>query len=143
MLRDLHNNLEFRQFISPQSTSADTPIVSSIIDLANVTQCELVITIGSVGDANATFAVLVEDGDNSSLNDNAAVADAYLLGTEAGAAFTFDHDDEVRKIGYIGPKRYVRMTITPTGNSGSPSAALLGGVAVLAGHRVGPQSSQS
>ena len=32
------------------------------------------------------------------------------------ASFTFGDDNETRKIGYIGDKRYVRLTITPTGN---------------------------
>ena len=44
--------------------------------------------------------------------------DAELVGTEAEAGFAFGDDDEVRKIGYKGTKRYVRLTITPSGNTG-------------------------
>ena len=84
--------------------------------------------------------MLVEDGNNSALSDNAAVDDAYLLGTEAGAALTQADDGEFRKIGYIGPKRYVRLTLTPSGNAGNiPIAA----IAILSGHRVLPQSAQA
>ena len=32
------------------------------------------------------------------------------------AGFQFDDDNELRKIGYVGIKRYVRATITPSGN---------------------------
>ena len=62
--------------------------------------------------------------------DAAAVDDADLLGTEALASFAFGDDDETRKIGYIGNKRYTRLTITPSANA---SAALVAAVAIL-GH---------
>lgn len=55
-------------------------------------------------DADATFTLLFEDGDDPALSDHAAVADGYLLGTEAVASFDFADDNEVRKIGYIGPR---------------------------------------
>lgn len=142
MMTDLHNNIEIRRLISPQRGTGNSALVSQIIDLANVTQCELVVATGTLADTNATFAILVEDGDDSALTDNAAVDDAFLLGTESGAAFAAaDDDDVVRKIGYIGPKRYVRLTITPSGNdSGNHD---ISAVAILAGHRVLPKSSQS
>ncbi len=57
--------------------------------------------------------------------DAAAVADTNLLGTEALAGFTFADDDEVRKIGYMGHKRYVRLTITPASNTGAWDIAAL------------------
>ena len=77
---------------------------------------ELLIMIGANTDADVTFTVLIEDGAESNLSDAAAVADAQLLGTEALAGFQFDDDNECRKIGYIGAKRYVRATITPANN---------------------------
>ena len=55
-------------------------------------------------------------GDDSGLSDAAAVADADLIGTEAGASFLFSDDNKVFKIGYKGTKRYVRVTITPANN---------------------------
>lgn len=141
MMRDLHNNIEVRRLIdADEGAGNDTAKVSQIIDLANVYACEFVIVTGTLADANATFTVLVEDGDNSSLTDNAAVADEFLLGTESGAGFQFDDDNEVRKIGYIGPKRYVRLTITPASNTGAWDIAA---VAILSHHREGPRSSQT
>jgi hypothetical protein len=50
------------------------------------------------------------------------------VGTEALAGFQFDDDNECRKIGYRGSKRYVRLTITPANNA---SAAVLSAVALL------------
>jgi len=122
-MRDLFNNLEVSRAISPTRVTDNTAQVSQIIDMQGYDAMLFVILIGTLADANATFAVLVEDGDNSSLTDNAAVADAELRGTEAAAAFEFDDDDEVRKIGYLGDARYVRLTVTPSGNTGNADLA--------------------
>lgn len=140
MLLDLHNNIKIERAISPVSVANNTAQVSQIIDMADFTALEFAIATGTLSDPDATFTVLVEDGDDSGLSDNAAVADAFLLGTESGAGFVFSNDDEVRKIGYIGPKRYVRLTITPAANT---AAALFSAVAIKGHARKAPQSSQS
>lgn len=115
-MKDLHSLIHVARAISPCNGGNDVPLVSQIIDRQGYESLEFVIATGSLADAGATFTVLVEDGDNSALADNAAVADAQLLGTEAEASFTQADDDKVYKIGYRGSKRYVRLTITPAGN---------------------------
>lgn len=130
MRQDLHHNIVVKRAISPVSVADNTAEVSEIIDVAGFSSLEFLIATGAIADADATFAVLVEEGDESNLSDAAAVADSDLLGTESDAGFQFDSDDEVRKIGYAGNKRYVRLTITPSSNA---SAALFSAVAVL-GH---------
>ncbi|MES2126659.1 MAG: hypothetical protein V4463_05250 [Pseudomonadota bacterium] len=138
MNRDLHNNVKFSRGLSPVAATTDnTAYVSQIIDTANFNSTEFIILTGSLADADATFAVLVEDGNNSALSDNAEVAAAFLLGTEAGTSFTFAADDTTRKIGYIGAKRYVRVTITPANNTGN---VFLAGVWAQAGARTAPQA---
>ncbi len=125
-MQDLHNNIKVTRAISPAAaTTDDTAWVSQIIDVRGYDSLEFAINIGSLADADATFAVLVEDGDDSGLSDAAAVADTALLGTEALAGFTFADDNETRRIGYLGDKRYVRLTITPSGNSGNAFASAL------------------
>ena len=127
-MEDLHNNIMPKRVISPVSEAGTTALVGEIIDRRGYESLEYIIATGSLGDADATFAVLLEDGDNASLTDNAAVADAYLLGTEALASFIFSDDNKVFKIGYKGLKRYTRLTITPAANA---SAALICAVAIL------------
>lgn len=63
-----------------------------------------------------------------------------LNGTEAGASFIFSDDEQVRKIGYIGAKRYVRLTITPVANAGNSD---ISATAILSHARKRPHSSQS
>jgi len=138
-MKTLKNQVAIRRAISPatQATDNDTAFVSQIIDTQGFESCLFAIAIGSLADSNATFAVLVEDGDDASLTDNAAVVDSQLIGTEALAGFQFDDDNEVRSIEYIGIKRYVRLTITPSGNTG---AVFLAAVAILSGGRKQPAS---
>jgi hypothetical protein len=138
-MRDLHNNIKVARAISPVSVSDNTAQVSQIIDRQGFESLEFILNGGSFADADATSVVLVEDGDAANLSDAVAVPDSQLLGTEAGAAFEFDEDNEVHKIGYIGAKRYVRLTITPAANA---SAWLLSAVAILGHPALSPRSSQ-
>lgn len=138
---DLHNHIHTVALIPPVAARTDnTAIVSSIIDTLGFGSVELVLVTGTNTDTNATFAVLVEDGNAADLSDNAAVADSELLGTEALAGFTAASDDnKTRKIGYIGNKRYVRVTVTPTGNDSGN--IFLAGVAVLGHAELGPTAN--
>ena len=116
-MRDLANNLDFKRGMSPVAAVTDnTPFVSQILDTKGLNGAVFAILIGANTDADATFTVLVEDDDAAGFGTAAAVADEFLNGTELLAGFQFDDDNEVRKIGYHGPKRYVRVTITPAGN---------------------------
>ncbi len=135
-MRDLANHLHVKRAISPAAAVTDnTPIVSQIIDRLGYEQLMFAIAIGSVADADATCTVLVQAGDQANLSDAADVPDLQLTGTEALAGFKFDDDDEVRKIGYVGPKRYVRFTVTPANNTGNIFVAA---VAILSGARYAP-----
>ncbi len=128
MNKDLHNNLHPVRALSPVSVGDNTAQVSEIINRQGFGAVEFLILLGSIADADATFTVLVEHGDDSGLSDAAAVPDSLLLGTETLAGFQFDDDNETRKIGYVGNKQYLRITITPANNTG---AALIAVVAVL------------
>ncbi len=126
-MRDLYNNIEVRRALSPVAVALanNDAQVSEIIDMRGWKSMVFCILTGGLVDADAVFTVLIEDGDDSGLSDNTAVADVELLGTEALISFDFADDDDARKIGYRGEKRYVRMTITPTLNTGdAPLAAL-------------------
>lgn len=140
MMRDLSNNLKISRAISPPAAAPtdNTAIVSTIVDTADFNSLVLAIILGSIADADATFTVLIEDGDNASLTDNAAVADEFLVGVEA-TPWLFSDDNKVWKIGYIGPKRYVRATITPAANTGNFAHAAIW---IQSNPRVGPQSTQ-
>ena len=123
----LHNNTVYLRGISPAAATTDnTAWVSEIIDTKNYKAVEFILQLGAFADADATFTALLEEGDVSNLSDNAAVSDDDMYGTEAECGFQFDDDNETRKIGYRGYKRYIRLTVTPANNTGN---AFLAGVA--------------
>lgn len=122
---DLMNRLAPARAISPVSVADNTAQVSQILDTQGLCAIALIIALGSIADADATFTVLIEEGDASDMSDAAAAPDSVLLGTEALAGFQFDDDNALRKIGYIGSKRYLRATITPSGNA---SAAFISAI---------------
>lgn len=137
-MQDLHNNITPRRVISPVSVADNTAQVGQIIDRQGYGSLEYIILLGSIADADATFAVLLKESDASDMSGAVAVADADLLGTEALAGFQFDSDNGVRKLGYKGNRRYTRLTITPTNNA---SAALIAAVAVLGHPAVAPTAN--
>jgi len=137
-MKDLMNLIDLKRVISPVSVADTTAQVGQIIDRRGFDSLTYVIATGSIADADATFTVLLEEGDASNMSDAAAVADADLIGTEALAGFQFDDDNECRKLGYKGAKRYTRLTITPVANA---SAALLSAVAVLSSPQLAPTAN--
>lgn len=128
-MRDLASNITIRAVIPPAVVSDNTAAVSTVIDRRGYDSLTYVIATGTLADADATFTALLEESDASG-SGFTAVADADMIGTEALASFTYADDGAVRKLGYIGHKRYTRLTITPAANSGS---APFSAVAVL-GH---------
>lgn len=128
-MRDIMNHVHITPAFAPKAAvTDDTAQVSTVADLKGFGSAMLGFITGTDADADATFTVLVEDSaDNAAW---AAVADEYLNGTEALAGYTFADDNECRKIGYHGIKRYVRATITPANNTGN---VFIGGFWVL-GH---------
>jgi hypothetical protein len=144
-MRDMANNVLIKWVLSPASVSDTTAQVGQIIDRLGYDSLTYAIAIGSIADADATFTVLLEESDASDMTGAAAVADADMVSQtsdtapETAAAFQFDDDNEVRKLGYIGSKRYTRLTITPVGNA---SAAVLAAVAIL-GHPSSAPVTQS
>lgn len=133
-MRDFTNNVLVKRVISTVSVADNTAQVGQIIDRQGFDALTYAIALGSIADADATFAVLLEESDAYDMSGATAVADADMLSQTSGTApetaagFQFDDDNEVRKLGYIGNKRYTRLTITPSANA---SAAVLAAVALL------------
>lgn len=114
---DLVSNLHPLVAVAPIAARTDnTAIVSTIFDTRGMLGVALLIAIGTNTDVDATFTVLLEESAASNMSGSNAVADADLIGTEALAGYTFADDVETRKLGYRGGKRYIRATITPSGN---------------------------
>lgn len=123
-MRDLAHNIAIRPVIAPAVIGDNTAAVGAVIDRLGFESLTYGIITGTLADTDATFAVLLEESDQAG-SGFTAVADADMIGTEAAAGFTFADDGVTRKLGYVGNKRFTRLTVTPTGNSGSAPVAAI------------------
>jgi hypothetical protein len=98
--------------------SGVTPATGNIVDLADYSAATFALITGTITDAGTATGVtfVVQESDTTAAADFTAVADADLIGTEAGLAITLDTSDgiAVGTIGYKGSKRYVRVVATGT-----------------------------
>src|SRR6202022_4013055 len=69
-------------------TTDNTAYVSQIIDTAGFEGATLVFQTGLLTSGGAPFSVLLEDGDQPNLSDNAAVPAYNTVGSTALASFT-------------------------------------------------------
>lgn len=133
---DIHNNVAIRKVISPISQAGNAAMVGAIIDRLGFNALEFAITLGTLTTAGTAYTALLEDADEVAFNvTNAAVVDADLLGTEALASFVDSEINTTKKLGYKGNKRFVRLTMTPSGNTG---ASTMGAVAILGSAELSP-----
>lgn len=135
---DFFNKVNIKPALSPKAAVTDnTAQVSTILDTLGYNGAMLAIMIGALTDVNATFAVTLNHSDNSDMSGEVAVPAAELYGTLALASFTFAADDTAKKLGYKGTKRYLRATITPTGNDSGN--IFLSAIWLLMGGRYSPE----
>lgn len=137
IVHEFHNNVLPLYGFAPVVVSDNTAQTTAIIDMQGKEFIELLVVTGAIADADATFAVTATHGDTvdsvaapTTITDAAAVDSASLIGTLAGAGFTFAADNAVKRVGYNpnkgGGKRFVRFTVTPTGNAAAaPLAAII------------------
>jgi hypothetical protein len=131
-MKDTMNFVNPRVAIAPQvQTNASGAIVGAIIDRQGFEALTYALIFGAITDANMTFAVTIEHGDDPALADTAQVAATDVIGTLALASGDFNSDNVCKKIGYIGSKRYSRITVTSAAND---AGAFPLAVVALLGH---------
>lgn len=129
--KDLHSNIGIAVALKP-ITSTTGAHAGEIVDTDGFDSCVFVIETGDMTDGTQTPSV--EMGDASNLSDTADAA-SYLHGTIASATFAATDDFKVKKLGYRGPKRYCRLTMTA---ASATTGGLLSAVAVLGHPHLGP-----
>ncbi len=132
--------MEMVPAIAPQVITDDTPLVSAIINRQGFDALLFAIAAGAMGLPAASFAILLQDGNDPALADAETVSYWFEPPGEVTStgAFTGAQANSAFKIAYQGAKQYVRLTITPTGNTGDGASAALGAVAILGAPQVVP-----
>ncbi|MGR3179841.1 MAG: hypothetical protein ACUZ8E_17515 [Candidatus Anammoxibacter sp.] len=131
---DLHNKVKVLNALDSQTIATDTTTNGEIIDTAAFHALEFILKSGAVADGD--FTVALQHGDDSGLSDAATVAAADLLGS---IVFLAADDDAAKRIGYIGKKRFVRMTIVSDNTS---SGGVFSGVALQGNPLHAPVANQ-
>lgn len=122
--------------LAPKIVANNDAQIGAIIDRQGFRSLAFVIAIGAIADADAGFSVTVEHGNSADLSDGEAVPEAMLLGSDTdegpllASGFGAGAAGEARGIGYVGGKRYVRLTVTPANNADDAAFAVL----ALLGH---------
>lgn len=109
---DLMNDIDLKVAVAPTVISDGSSITSAVIDTKGYQSLTLVVVLGSVASATATWSVDVLDGDTATQADHTSVDDDFIIGTKDLAGFGFDDDSLCKKIGYKGSSRYVSLEIT-------------------------------
>jgi hypothetical protein len=124
---ELHHQIKQQIALNLVFINTNTTTFGNIIDTAAYTALEFFILTGFVSDPG-NYTMLLEHGDDSGLSDATMVAAGEILGN---ADFTAADDNVSKRLGYIGKKRYVRLSIVSTDLDFS--SGIVGAVAVLGG----------
>lgn len=133
-MRDLHSHIKPMVSTAPAAAiTGNGTTTGATIDKKDYDSVEFVLMSGTITDG--TFTLTIYEGDASNMSDEAAVADADLIGTEAAASFAATDDSVVKRIGYKGAKRYVRAKLV---QAGATSGGFISVVALLGHPKVMP-----
>lgn len=121
-MRDIANNIGLVQAIAPQVLSATN--TSDPIDLIGFESAAVVVNTGAIA-GDGDFTAKLQESDTTTSGDFADVAAAKLVGAFSATL----EADSVEKVGYIGPKRYVRVVLTKNGGT-----SIAGGAVIVKGH---------
>ena len=142
-MRDLHNNVVPVQALPAQTISQGTGALNTgAVDLKGFAAAQVVVHYGNIAEMGASpvgsaqIAITLEHADDNGSGapgtfSNVTAADVTgVAGVTAGVVATVTSDLAATSVGYVGDKRYIRATLTPTGlTAGGPA-----GVVVNKGH---------
>lgn len=122
MRKDLHNNINVLNVITPQAVGTSGIAggkLSSIIDRQGYGSIEFIYQSGTSASAADTITPVVYEA--AATGDSfTSVADADLLGSEAAITLSAA---AVKRVGYRGNKRYLKLRLYGTGTATAVVAA--------------------
>ncbi len=134
-MRDLHNNIAHVTAVAPQ-TIAGANLVSGNIDLIGFNAAEVVAFLGDIDELGgspvgaAKLEVKLEHADDDGTGSPGAYANVSLAdvigpaSVSGGIVASTTGDNNFLEIGYLGDKRFLRVTLVPTAlTNGGPVAA--------------------
>lgn len=110
MRRTTYNHVRVARALAPGAERTDGAVNGVTVDrfVNDVYYRSVTFAVHTGAITDGTHTVTIEDSDDGSAWGAAATAD--LQGT--APAITDSQDNTVFEVGYVGPKRYVRMVLT-------------------------------
>lgn len=110
---DKRSNYKVAKAFSPALINSSTTTAGTKFDTAGYEAVTLIMECGVVA-AGAVTPLVEDSADNSTF---APVDDTFLVGLEAAAAAVLLATGAVATIGYVGKKRYVRLSFVSDGTT--------------------------
>lgn len=130
---ELHDNVKIT-LVKPSTSATGGTYTTDAVDMANFGKVEFILQTNVLTATTQVLTPEVQEGSTSTTTG--AVADADLLGTEAGATISGAYaSGTVSKIGYKGNSRYVRLSVGTAVATGTISV-----IAIQSEPRVAPQT---
>jgi hypothetical protein len=134
-MKDLYNHIEFVQAIKPVLVFDNTVPAAATVDLAGFNSAVIELSVGLKSADAGTITLKAEHSDATSFADVAA-ADMQGATPAEGVIYTIDADSDdstsrIVKFGYVGGKRYLKLTIAEVGANAN---GVILGVTVVKGH---------
>lgn len=118
MNKDLYNNLDIDVTIKAQFVNSNTTLTGTGVDLRGFEGACVIVQSGTMaGSSSANIHTFELQESDSSGTGFTAVSDSDMIpssGGEAALALNGGTDEVVKKLGYIGTKRYIRVVDTTT-----------------------------
>lgn len=129
-IQDLHHSVSGVVGLTAQTISTDTTTLGSEVDMLGFEALEFFISSGTITDGAYAVSLVHADTTGGTFT---AVAAAETLGD---ADFALADDDIWKRIGYIGKKQFVKLSIVSTVTT--TGGVFNGGVAVKAAAKTQP-----
>ena len=134
-MKDLYNHIEFVQAIKPVLVKDNTVPAAATVDLAGFNSAVIELSVGLKSADAGTITLKAEHSDATSFA-NVAAADIQGVTPAEGVIYTIDADSDdstsrIVKFGYVGGKRYLKLTIAEVGANAN---GVILGVTVVKGH---------
>jgi len=134
-MKDLYNHIEFVQAIKPVLVLDNNVPAAATVDLAGFNSAVIELSVGLKSADEGTITLKAEHSDTSNFA-NVAAADIQGVTPAEGVIYTIDADSDdstsrIVKFGYVGGKRYLKLTIAEVGANAN---GVILGVTVVKGH---------
>ena len=134
-MKDLYNHLTLVQAVAPVVVKTGTVPDAATVDLAGFNSAVIELSVGLKSADAGTITLKAEHSDATSFADVAA-ADMQGVTPAEGVIYTIDADSDdstsrIVKFGYVGGKRYLKLTIAEVGENAN---GVILGVTVVKGH---------